>query len=199
MIAYIDGKLAYKDPTFVIIDVQGVGYQIKISLNTYAALKNTEEKCRLHTFLHIKEDSHTLFGFFELNEKSLFAHLISVSGIGPGTALMMLSSLTVDEIQQAIVQENVRLIQGIKGIGAKTAQRVILELKDKIKREGLTAGLSDTPAYAHNNAREEALSALITLGFAKPAAEKSLDAVIKSNGATPLKVEDLIKKVLKSA
>lgn len=199
MIAYIDGKLTYKDPTFVVIDVQGVGYLIKISLSTYAALKNTEERCKLHTYLYIKEDSHTLFGFYEQSEKNLFIHLISVSGIGPGTALMMLSSLSVDEIQQAIVHENVRLIQGVKGIGAKTAQRVILELRDKIKREHLTGGFAEISSASHNTAREEALSALITLGFAKPAAEKSLDAIIKSSGGAPLKVEDLIKKVLKSA
>jgi holliday junction DNA helicase RuvA len=196
MIAYIDGKLTYKDPTYVIIDVQGVGYQIRISLNTFAKLTEGE-RCKLHTFLHIKEDAHTLYGFAEMAEKNVFLHLISISGVGPGTALMIVSSLTVQEIQQAIVREDVRTIQQVKGIGGKTAQRIILELKDKFKKDTLVDGANIT-LVTHNTNRNEALSALITLGFARTVAEKTLDSIIKREGNT-LSVEALIKLALKSS
>jgi Holliday junction DNA helicase RuvA len=196
MIAYIDGKLTYKDPTYVIIDVQGVGYQIKISLNTFAKLTEGE-RCKLHTFLHIKEDAHTLYGFAELAEKNVFLNLISISGVGPGTALMIVSSLTVQEIQQAIVREDVRTIQQVKGIGGKTAQRIILELKDKFKKDALV-DVSNLSLVTHNTNRNEALSALITLGFARTVAEKTLDTIIKREGNN-LSVEDLIKLALKSS
>ncbi|GEO03815.1 Holliday junction ATP-dependent DNA helicase RuvA [Adhaeribacter aerolatus] len=196
MIAYIDGKLTHKDPTFVIIDVNGVGYQIKISLNTYSKLTEGE-RCKLHTFLHIKEDAHTLYGFSELAEKTVFLHLISISGVGPGTGLMIVSSLTVSEIAQAITREDVRTIQNVKGIGAKTAQRIILELKDKFKKEAFSDGVNNTPV-SHNTNREEALSALITLGFARNVAEKTLDSIIKRDGSH-LSVEALIKLALKTS
>jgi Holliday junction DNA helicase RuvA len=195
MIAYIDGKLAYKDPTFVIIDVAGVGYHIKISLQTYSALKEGE-RCRLQTYLHIKEDAHTLYGFSENAEKRLFLDLISVSGIGPNTALMMLSSLSYAEIQQAIVSEDLRTIQSIKGIGSKTAQRVILELKDKIKKSMFAGDVPNFPTTANNTIRNEALSALVTLGIPKNVAEKSIDTIIKQEGGQ-LSIEQLIKKALK--
>lgn len=196
MIAYIDGKLTHKDPTYVIIDVNGIGYQIKISLGTYSSLP-AGERCKLHTYLHIKEDAHTLYGFTTAAEKEVFLLLISISGVGPNTGLMILSSLSVDEVQQAIIREDVRTIQQVKGIGAKTAQRVILELKDKMKKEAL---LTDTlvPAASHNTNRAEALSALVTLGFAKNVAEKTLDAIIKREGGN-LSVEELIKFALKSS
>ena len=196
MIAYIDGKLTHKDPTFVIIEVGGVGYQIKISLNTYAGLTEGE-RCKLFTFLHIKEDAHTLYGFSEMAEKTVFLHLISISGVGPNTGLMILSSLSVAEIQQAIVREDVRTIQRIKGIGAKTAQRLILELKDKLKKEVLV-DQTNVSAPAHNTNQNEALSALVTLGFARAVAEKTLDAIIKRDGHH-LTVEALIKLALKSS
>ncbi|QHT66312.1 Holliday junction branch migration protein RuvA [Rhodocytophaga rosea] len=195
MIAYIDGKLTFKDPTYVIIDIGGLGYHIKISLQTYAVLKEGE-RCRLHTFLHIKEDAHTLYGFAENAEKRLFLDLISVSGIGPNTAVMMLSSLSYAEIQNAIVSEDLRTIQSIKGIGSKTAQRVILELKDKIKK-GIFAGeMPNIAVSANNSLRNEALSALITLGIPKNVAEKSIDTIMKTEGTT-LSLEQLIKKALK--
>lgn len=195
MIAYLEGKLAYKDPTYVIIDVGGVGYQVKISLHTYALVKS-EEKIRLQTYLHIKEDAHTLYGFYEQEEKSLFSLLISVSGVGPSTALMMLSSLHPSEIRQAIVAEDVRTIQSIKGIGAKSAQRLILELKDKMKKgDGDMAGMQAKP---HQAIREEALAALLTLGYNKAVAEKAIEGILK-RATTELKVEELIRQVLKSA
>jgi holliday junction DNA helicase RuvA len=196
MIAYIEGKIAYKDPTFVILDVQGVGYHIKISLQTYSQIK-AEEKVRLQTHLSIKEDAHTLYGFFDGNEKRVFMELISVSGIGPGTALVMLSSLSADEIEQAIISEDQRTIQSIKGIGAKTAQRAILELKDRIRKAAYVG--VDMPVFTpstHNNTRQEALQALVTLGIPKPLAEKNLDAIIKREG-NQLTVEQLIKMALK--
>ncbi|MCC9136338.1 Holliday junction branch migration protein RuvA [Pontibacter silvestris] len=197
MIAYIDGKLTHKDPTYVIIDINGIGYQIKISLSTYSSLPNGE-RCKLHTYLHIKEDAHTLYGFTTVAEKDTFLHLISISGVGPNTGLMILSSLSVEEVQQAIVREDVRTIQQVKGIGAKTAQRVILELKDKLKKEVLVADSTTVSSSAYNTNRSEALSALVTLGFAKNVAEKTLDAIIKREGGN-LNVEELIKFALKSS
>ncbi len=193
MYAYIDGKLAFKSPAYVVIDVGGVGYQINISLNTYSKL-GSSERCRLYTWLHVKEDAHTLYGFIDEGEKRLFTHLISVSGIGPNTGRMMLSSTTPEEIQAAIVKGNVSLIQRIKGIGPKTAQRVILELQDKLRKEGPDT-LSIEPASP--NAKDEALSALVMLGFARNAAEKVLDQEISKTPDT-LTVEQLIKAALKS-
>ncbi len=197
MIAYIDGKLTYKDPTYVIIDVGGVGYHIKISLQTYTLIKNNE-RCKLHTYLHIKEDAHTLFGFYEQSEKNLFLLLISISGIGPSIGLMVLSSLSSEEIQAAIVNEDLRTIQQIKGIGTKTAQRIILELKDKLKRENITEGSALNYALSHNTIRSEALSALITLGINKNNAEKAVDNILKKTGKE-ITLEELIKLALKSS
>lgn len=196
MIAYIDGKLTHKDPTYVIIETNGVGYQIRISLSTYSALP-AGERCKLNTYLHIKEDAHTLYGFMTVAEKEAFLHLISISGVGPNTGLMILSSLSVDEVQQAIIREDVRTIQQVKGIGAKTAQRIILELKDKIKKEVMVSDIS-VPSASYNTNRAEALSALVTLGFAKNVAEKTLDSIIKREGGN-LSVEELIKFALKSS
>ena len=197
MIAYIEGKLTHKDPTYIIVDVQGVGYQIRISLYTYSQIKDLE-RTKVHTFLHIKEDAHTLFGFAELLEKEMFLHLTSISGIGPGTALVMLSSLNPKEVKDAIVNEDVKTIQGVKGIGLKTAQRVILELKDKMKKDYIPSSTDSKQNFSisHNSIRSEALTALITLGFTKSIAEKNLDLILKSS-SNPLTLEDLIKQALK--
>lgn len=192
MYAYIDGKLVFKCPTYVVIDTNGIGWHINISLNTYTLLKD-QENCRLYTWLHVKEDSHTLYGFAEEGERRLFLHLISVSGIGPNTGRMILSSITPAEIQTAIVKGDVPLIQKIKGIGPKSAQRMILELQDKLKKEGIET-LTSLPQY--NTAKDEALSALIMLGFAKSQAEKALDYAIKTS-PEGLSVEQLIKIALK--
>lgn len=197
MIAYIKGKLTWKDPTYVIIDVNGIGYQIKISLNTYSAIKEVEE-IKLYTFLHIKEDAHTLYGFHQNSEKNLFLNLISISGIGPSTGLMVLSSLSPDEIQEAIINEDVRTIQNIKGIGAKTAQRLILELKDKLRKEVTIENPSKFYQKTNNTIRNEALSALVTLGINKVAAEKSIDQILKKEGDT-ITLEHLIKLALKTS
>ncbi len=193
MYAYIDGKLVFKCPTYVVIDAGGVGYHINISLNTYAALQD-KERCKLFTWLHVKEDAHTLYVFFEEGERRLFLHLISVSGIGPNTGRMILSSITPSEIQTAIIKGDVPLIQRIKGIGPKSAQRMILELQDKLKKEGPDSLIS---MPINNTAKDEALSALVMLGFNKNVAEKSLEAAIKSSDEN-LSVEQLIKIALKS-
>ncbi|WP_234733486.1 Holliday junction branch migration protein RuvA [Tellurirhabdus bombi] len=196
MIAYINGTLAHKDPTFVIVEANGLGYEIHISLYTSTILPGVNEKVKLYTYQHIREDIQALYGFGETDEKQLFMDLISVSGIGPNTALVMLSTLPPVELRSAILMENVKAIQAIKGIGAKTAQRVILELRDKLKKAGITAQAIPNYRVAANPAREEALAALTTLGIAKPVAEKSIDAILKREGDN-ISVEQLIRLALR--
>ncbi|TDB65804.1 Holliday junction branch migration protein RuvA [Arundinibacter roseus] len=197
MIAYVEGKLAQKDAAYAIIDAMGVGYEVRISLQTFSALPAPGEKCRVYTYLNIREDAHVLFGFAEPDEKKLFLDLVGVSGVGPATALVMLSSLSSSEIRHAIMNEDLRVVQSIKGIGLKTAQRVILELKDKMRKDSLTSPVSFlSGASSGGQARGEALAALITLGIPKPAAEKSLDTIIKREGEG-LTVEQLIKLALR--
>ena len=197
MIAFLRGRLVQKDPTFVNIDVAGVGYHVLISLATYSDIKD-QENILLHTHLAIREDAHILFGFSKEAEKRLFQQLISVNGVGPGTAIVMLSYMNSAELKTAIVQENATALQSIKGIGGKTAQRVIIELKDKLKKESWEETQSPVSPGAHNTLRKEALSALLTLGLPKAAAEKSVDAVLKKSGNT-ITLEDLVKQALKNA
>lgn len=194
MYDYISGKLAFKCPAYVVIDAGGVGYQINISLNTYSALSVNENNCKLFIWLHVKEDAHTLYGFADEGERRLFLHLISVSGIGPNTGRMMLSSITPAEIQQAIIKGDVPLIQRIKGIGPKSAQRLVLELQDKLRKEGPD---SLTTISVSHTVKEEALAALVMLGFAKNAAEKVIDQIVKKDDEN-LTVEKLIKIALKN-
>ena len=197
MIAFLKGQLAHKDPTHVLLDVSGVGYLVKISLQTYASLKETDELVKLHTLLIVREDSHTLFGFAKQEEKTLFEHLISVSGIGPSIAIVMLSSLSSEEIIQAIVSEDVATIQGVKGIGAKTAQRAIIELKDKLKKVLISDGVNPSMFASQNlTLRSEALSALVTLGIPKNAAEKNIDTILRRTGGD-VSLEELIKLALR--
>lgn len=197
MIAYLSGRLVFKDPTYVIIDVGGIGYQVKISLQTYSKIKD-EEQIKLLTFLHIKEDAHTLYGFQEESEKKLFLLLISINGVGPNTGLMILSSLSTAEIEHAILSNDVNSIQAVKGIGAKTAQRIILELKDKVGKSA-SADITAPVGFLNSNTkiREEALQALITLGFPKAAAEKNIAAILKKSTGE-ISLEDLIKASLKT-
>lgn len=194
MIAYLNGKLAYKSPALVHLDVNGIGYEVQISLNTYSRIQGMES-CKLLTFLQIKEDAHTLYGFFEEAERSLFLLLISVSGVGANTARMMLSSLQPEDIQRAIMMENERMLESVKGIGAKTAKRIILELKDKITKHKDTG--THLSATVNNTMHEDALNALITLGIARNMAESAIQRVMKNE---PLlqNLEELIKKALKS-
>ncbi len=197
MIAYVNGTVTYKDPAYTIIDVNGIGYEVRISLQTYTALPEIGERCKLVTYLNIREDAHVLYGFWLSDEKKLFLDLVGISGIGPSTALVMLSSLSSNEIRQGIVDEDLRLIQSIKGIGSKTAQRVILELKDKIKKEewGVSPGIKTT-GNKSDTLRSEALAALVTLGIPKATAEKSLDSILKREG-NDINVEQLIKLALR--
>jgi Holliday junction DNA helicase RuvA len=196
MIAYVDGTVTYKDPAFAVIDIQGLGYEVRISLQTYAAMPDVGKRCKLVTYLNIREDAHVLFGFLENDEKKLFLDLISISGVGPSTALVMLSSLSSAEIRQGIIDEDLRLIQSMKGIGLKTAQRVILELSDKMRKDAmLTTGVK-TPGSSNNALRSEALAALVTLGIPKATAEKSVDTIIKREGFE-ITVEQLIKLALR--
>jgi len=197
MYAYIKGTLAYKDPAFVVIDVNGVGYEIRTTLNTYGSIKDLGS-CKLFTYAHIKEDGHTLYGFKEEEEKRLFLNLISISGVGPSTGIMILSSLSPSEIKQAIIQEQVAVIQSVKGVGAKTAQRIILELKDKVKKDGLNGFSGEISNISHNSIKDEALSALTTLGISKNVAEKAILNHLK-NAEQEITVEELIKRVLKSS
>lgn len=196
MIAYLKGKLAHKEPTHVIIDVGGIGYQASISLNTFSEIKDKED-IRLSTYLHVREDAHVLFAFSSEAEKTMFMNLISVNGIGPNTAMVVLSSLPPAELKSAILREDAATLQAVKGIGGKTAQRLILELKDKLKKvQGDEA--STLPGLVSNTMRQEALTALMTLGIARAAAEKSVDSVLKKSGNT-ISLEDLVKQALKNA
>ncbi len=197
MYAYLKGKLAHKDPTFVILDIGGVGYEVKISLNTFSKIKD-QENIQLYTHFHVKEDAQTLFGFADTHEKQTFLHLISISGVGPSTGLMVLSSLNPEEVEHAILSEDVRTIQAIKGIGAKTAQRIILELKDKVGKDNAGGDLLNLPISNKNTTRNEALAALITLGINKAAAQKSIDKILKES-SSDISLEELIKLALKAA
>ena len=192
MITHLQGRLVEKNPTDVVIDCNGVGYLVNISLHTYSLLPTTEN-IRLFTFLQVKEDAHTLYGFVEKQERELFKLLLSVSGIGANIARTMLSSLAPTQIIQAIASNDVVTIQGIKGIGAKTAQRVILDLKDKVLK---VYSLDDVSSAPYNTNKDEALSALEVLGFNRKNAEKVMDKIIKE--APNASVEDLIKQALKN-
>jgi Holliday junction DNA helicase RuvA len=195
MIAFLDGRLVSKEPTHVIIDVHGVGYLVNISLQTFSDIKN-QESLRLSTYLQVREDAHVLFGFATEAERQMFLHLISVNGVGPSTAMVVLSYMAPTDLKQAIVAENTAALQAVKGIGGKTAQRLILELKDKLRKEGVEEAASAQPVY--NKMKQEALSALVTLGIARPAAEKSIDSVLKKSGPA-ITLEELVKQALKNA
>ncbi len=196
MIAYLKGKLVHKEPTHVIIEVGGTGYQASISLHTFSEIKDKED-IRLFTYLHVREDAHILFGFSGEPEKAMFLNLISVNGVGPNTAMMVLSSLPPSELKNAILREDAATLQAVKGIGGKTAQRLILELKDKLRKGG-PDGSPTLPGMSGNTLRQEALSALMTLGIVRSAAEKSVDSVLKKSGNT-ISLEDLVKQALKNA
>lgn len=192
MIAHLQGRMVEKSPTDVVIECNGVGYQVNISLHTYSLLPDSES-VKLYTYLQIKEDAHTLFGFAEKAERELFKLLISVSGVGAGTARTMLSSLEPRQVIGAIASGNDGVIQAIKGIGAKTAQRVILDLKDKVLK---LYDLEEVSVAGYNTNKDEALSALEVLGFNKKLAEKALEKVLKENPSA--NVEMMIKQALKN-
>ena len=193
MIAFVSGRFVTKLPSQVIVDVNGVGYELQISLNTYSAIANNESG-KLFTYLHITENAHTLYGFFDSGEKDLFLQLISVSGVGASTARVMLSGLKPDEIIKAIVQNNIKQLESIKGIGRKTAERIVLELKDKLGRQQ-----TDKPgaSYLINTPEADALNALIALGIQKNNAEAALKKVITPEN-NKLTLENIIKLALKN-
>ena len=191
MYAYITGKVAEKSPTYIVLDNQGIGYYINITLNTFTAIGEKED-VRLFTHEQILEDAHNLFGFFTAKERDLFELLISVSGVGCNTARLILSSLTVSELSNAIASDDVKTIQAVKGIGAKTAQRIVIDLKDKLKKNDFPTEIF---TVADNTIKTEALSALTILGFGKAAVDKTLDRLLKQ--MPEANVETLIKEALK--
>lgn len=191
MYAFISGKIVEKSPTYVVLDNNGIGFLINITLNTFTAIGEKNE-ARLYTHEQILEDAHNLFGFASQKERDLFELLISVSGVGCNTARLILSSLTVNELSNAIANDDVKTIQAVKGIGAKTAQRIVIDLKDKIKKSEIETEIFATP---NNTIKAEALSALTILGFSKAAIEKALDKLLKQ--LPDATVEMLIKEALK--
>jgi len=193
MITYIKGKLIEKSPTNAIIEANGIGYFLNISLNTFSKLPDTEAVL-LYTHLSIREDAHTLFGFINKLEREIFRLLISVSGVGPSIARTMLSSMTSQQIQQAIATEDIPTIQSVKGIGAKTAQRVIIDLKDKILKTYTIS--EDNLDTSHNTIKEEALSALEVLGYSKRQVDKLVQKIMQASPNIGL--ENLIKQALKN-
>lgn len=197
MYAYLKGKLTYKSPTLVYIECGGVGFQVNITLQTYSEIEKLEETI-LYTQQIVREDGHFLYGFYSEDEKNTFNHLISVSGIGPNTARLMLSSLSVQELTNAIIYEDVRLIQSVKGVGPKSAQRVIIELIDKVKKETyLQSSELGIMANSKSEIFSEAIAALSMLGFAKNQSEKAIQTVLKINPNINT-TEDLIKQSLKN-
>ena len=194
MYAYLNGKFTEKTPAQVYVDVNGVGYEVNITLNTYASIEQQSEG-KLFTYLQIKEDAHTLYGFAEKEEKDMFVLLISVSGVGAATARMMLSSLKPGEVAAAVASNNIRLIESVKGIGKKTAERLVLELKDKVGVKS-DAG-SQTWDRGINSMERDAVNALFALGIAQKQAEQSVKKILTSEPYIS-KLEDLIKKALKA-
>jgi len=192
MITYIKGKLIEKNPTFSVIEANGVGYFIHNSLHTFSQIPN-EENLKLYTHFHIREDAQALYGFFTKTEREVFRQLISVSGVGVGTAMVMLSSMSPEEIQHAIASGNVSLIKKVKGIGIKTAERVIIDLRDKILK---TVDIETISMDSNNTIREESLSALDVLGFARKQTERVVENILKEN--PKMDVKSLIKQALKN-
>jgi len=193
MISYIKGPISFKNPTFIVVEAGGIGYRINISLNTYAKIEKSET-IKILTHLQVKEDSHTLYGFAEEAERKLFRHLISVSGIGPSTAQTMLSAMSPEEARAAIVGENLAAFKTVKGIGPKTAKRLILDLKDKLLKDG--GNTAFVAAGVDNTLRNEALSALVSLGFNKIQSQKVLSKILKEQPQVKT-VEELIRLSLR--
>jgi Holliday junction DNA helicase RuvA len=190
MINHLHGRLVEKNPAYIVIECGGVGYFVNISLHTYSNIPDKEE-CRIFTHLQINEDAHTLFGFADEEERKLFRSLLSVSGVGASTARMILSSMNPSEIISCLVNGDVARLKTVKGIGEKTAQRMILELKDKLKKDGPVKTM-----VSHMKVKDEAMSALLTLGFARQSVDKTIDHLLREQPA--MNVEDLIRKALKT-
>ena len=193
MITYIKGTIAFKSPTYIVVEAGGIGYHVNVSLNTYTRVEKLEH-VKILTYCHVKEDSQTLYGFADDEERNLFVHLISVSGVGPSTAQVILSTMVPDELRMSIIAENEAALRKVKGIGNKTAKQIILDLKNKLMKSG---GEMTIPlAQANNTMREEALSALMSLQVNKIQAQKALNKVLKDNPSVK-SVEELIRMALK--
>jgi Holliday junction DNA helicase RuvA len=192
MFAYLKGAFTLKTPTVVHIDVQGVGYEVQVSLTTYSKIQNLKEGTLL-THLLVREDAHILYGFFDRSEKEMFLHLLSVSGVGASTARMMLSSLQAEEVVRAILSGNEGLLESVKGIGKKTAQRIVLELRDKLSKSPIDTNIS---ALTHNSLEQDALTAMTALGIARNAAESAIKKARQMNTEFA-EVQELIKAALK--
>jgi Holliday junction DNA helicase RuvA len=192
MFAFLKGDFVFKSPAVVYVDVNGAGYEVHISLNTYSKIQNLE-KGTLFTHLQVREDAHVLYGFYDKAEKEIFLNLLSVSGIGASTARVMLSYARPEELIRAIISGDSRSLEGIKGIGKKTAERLIVELKDKLTKFPLETNISP---MKYNTLQQDALNALLALGINRQAAEKAIQHVIKSE--PDLKIEDIIKQALKT-
>ena len=193
MIAFVRGNFAIKTPARIVVDVNGVGYELNISLNTYSAISN-KESGQLFTYLHITENAQTLFGFADLVEKELFMQLISVSGVGASTARMMLSGMKPEEISRAIIQGNTKQLEGIKGIGKKSAERLIVELRDKLSKQSLEVGIS---GFNQPQIDVDAINALISLGIGRVMAEQAVKKIMLAEPNNIL-LEDIIKQALKN-
>jgi len=192
MIAYLTGQFTYKSPAVVYVDVSGIGYEVNITLNTYTEIQHME-KGTLYTYLQVKEDGHTLYGFSNMAEKAMFVRLIGINGVGAATARIMLSSLKPDDVIRAILQNNTRMLEGIKGIGKKTAERIVLELKDKLNKNDAT-NLNSSLIY--NTLEQDALNALLALGIGRAQAENAIKKI--AGTAENQNLEQLIKKALQS-
>jgi Holliday junction DNA helicase RuvA len=195
MYAYLKGEITYRSPAFITLEVNGIGFHVNIPLSTYTALQG-QDRSTVYTHLIVKEDSHTLYGFATQVERGMFVQLIGVTGVGATTAQLILSSMTVDEVRAAIIGEQAHVLQKVKGIGAKTAKQIILDLKSKLTKDAPDAP-SLLPSMVDNVVREEALSALISLGFNRIAVQKAINAVIREH-PNVARVEDLIKFALKA-
>ncbi|HHM20727.1 MAG TPA: Holliday junction branch migration protein RuvA [Bacteroidetes bacterium] len=193
MITYIKGNITFRSPTYIVVEAGGIGYEVRISLNTYSRIEQLEQ-VKILTYFHVKEDSQTLFGFADDDERSLFIHLISVSGVGPATAQVILSTLLPEELRMAIISENEASLRKVKGIGNKTAKQIILDLKNKLMKSGGSTTIAVAPA--NNTMREDALSALMSLQVNKIQAQKALNKVLKEHPAVGT-VEELIRLALK--
>ena len=191
MIDYITGTVTELNPACAVVECNGIGYDINISLNTFSALEK-DASCKILIHEAIRDDAHLLYGFATADERNLFRQLITVSGVGAGTARMMLSSLTPSDLREAIISGNVAILKGVRGIGLKTAQRIIVDLKDKIGKHAVSGEIL---AFSDNTAREEALSALVMLGFARSSVLKVIDNILRENNK--LQVEEIVRKALK--
>lgn len=193
MIAYLDGKITYKSPTHIFVDVGGIAYDVQISLNTYGVIESLDTT-KLYTQLIVRDDAHNLFGFHTMEEKELFNKLISVSGIGPNTARVILSYMTPKETVNAILTDNVAAFKKVKGVGPKTAQRIILDLKDKVVKNA--ADIPDLESLTSPSIRDEAIAALLALGFQKNQVNKAVDKALSQDSGID-QVETLIKSTLR--